>query len=79
MGGTAGTRGAGMQRGLAGSEQGIATKWNSAGTCQHLMLREGIGLVPNRTNWEVGIKQLLWESRKYCGRGCRLPGRMRAA
>lgn len=72
-------RGTGMQRGLAGSEQGIATKRNSAGTCQPLMYREGIGLVPNRRNWEVGIKQILWESRKYCGKGCRLPGRMRAA
>lgn len=72
-------RGEGMQRGLAGSEQGIAPKRNSAGTWQPLMYRERIGFVPNTTNWQVGIKQVLWGSRKYCGRGCRLPGRMGAA
>lgn len=68
-----------MQRGLAGSEQGTATEQNSAGTCQPLMHGEGTALVPSRTNWELGIKQVLWESRKSCGWGCRLAGRMRAA
>lgn len=68
MGGTAGTQGRAMHRGLAGSEQGMAPKRNSAGTSQPLMHREGIGLVPNRTNWQsgnrastVGTQKTVWK------------------
>lgn len=57
-----------MHRGLAGSEQGMAPKRNSAGTSQPLMHREGTGLVPNRTNWQsgnrastVGTQKMVWK------------------
>lgn len=55
-----------MQRGLTGSEQGIVTKWNSAGTCQPLMLREGVGAKQNQLGSgnqasTIGIKKILWK------------------
>lgn len=57
-----------MQRGLAGSEQGIATKWNSAGTCQPLMLRgrdwpraEQNKLGSGNQTTTMGIKKILWK------------------